>query len=122
MVNDLRAQRNAFILAIVFAIGLIACAKLVCGQDRKAKDEVLFFHATWCGPCHVIEPMVRQLAKQVAIRDVDIEREPALARRFNVRQVPTLVRLRDGKEQSRLIGQVSSERLCRFIREKKGKK
>jgi thioredoxin 1 len=120
--DDLRANRNAFIVALVFAIGLIACTQLLCGAERKAQDEVLFFHATWCGPCRGIEPTVRQLAKQVAIRDVDVDREPALARRFAVRQVPTLIRLHKGKEASRIVGQVSAERLRHFIHEKKGKK
>jgi thioredoxin 1 len=120
--DDLRANRNAFLVALVFAIGLIACAQLLCGAERKARDEVLFFHATWCGPCRVIEPTVRQLAKQVAIRDIDIDREPALARRFAVRQVPTLIRLHNGEEAARIVGQASTERLRRFIHEQKGKK
>lgn len=120
--DDLRANRNAFLVALVFAIGLIACAQLLCGAERKANDEVLFFHATWCGPCRVIEPTVRQLAKQVVIRDVDVDREPALTRRFKVRQVPTLVRLHDGKEEARIVGQASAERLRNFIQPRKGKK
>jgi thioredoxin 1 len=121
MFDDLRANRNAFIVALVFAIGLIACARLLCGQERKMKDELLFFHATWCGPCEVIHPMVRQLANEVPIRDVDVDREPALARRYRIRQVPTLVRLENGKEHSRIVGQVSAERLRRFIHEKKAR-
>lgn len=121
--DEFRANRNAIILALAFAIGLIACAQLMCGAEPRPKDEVLFFHASWCGPCKAIEPSVRQLANErTVLREIDVDYESDIAERFRIRQVPTFVRIHNGKEEARLVGQVSVDRLRIFIHPKERKK
>ncbi|MCI0333686.1 MAG: thioredoxin family protein [Planctomycetes bacterium] len=117
MINKLPVIRNAIVLALVFATGLGFCAAMSCGAELKTTDEVLFFHAAWCLPCKAMEPTVRELADQgVAIREIDVDDERALARQFQIQQVPTVIRVRNGIEDARLVGQISASELCNFAK------
>ena len=69
---------------------------------------VIDFTAAWCAPCKAMEPILGSLATELAGRvrivAVDVDHEPLLAQRFNVRSMPTLVLLRDGREVGRVVG------------------
>lgn len=64
------------------------------------------YYADWCGPCKMLEPIVEQIARTTpaAVAKVDIDRHQDLARRANVRGVPTLQLFADGTQQERLVG------------------
>ncbi|MDQ3366569.1 MAG: thioredoxin family protein [Myxococcota bacterium] len=70
---------------------------------------LLDFTATWCGPCRVMKPVLESLATEYAaqgvrVAAVDVDAEPALAQRYDVRSMPTCVILRDGREVGRIVG------------------
>lgn len=69
---------------------------------------LLDFGAARCPPCHALTPILAALADEyrgrVRIAAVDCDREPALAERFLVRSMPTLVVWRDGREVGRVVG------------------
>lgn len=77
--------------------------------ERLAADHRLVlvdFHADWCGPCQLLEPIVRELAAgtEAAVAKVDVDALPDLAREHRVQGVPTLVLLVDGEPAERLVG------------------
>jgi len=76
---------------------------------EKATIPVLVdFWATWCGPCKMVDPVLKDLASkragQVKLVKVDIDKSPAVARRFEVQAVPTLLVLNSGEVVARQAG------------------
>jgi thioredoxin len=66
------------------------------------------FWAPWCGPCKMIGPLLDEIAKESGerfrITKVNIDDEPALMQRFNVRAVPTLLFFSGGEVHDQLVG------------------
>jgi len=66
------------------------------------------FWAAWCGPCKMIAPLLDEIAKEsegrFRIAKVNIDDDPALMQRFNVRAVPTLLFFNNGELRDQLIG------------------
>ena len=77
--------------------------------------------APWCRPCDIIAPGVEQAATRLAGRlkvvKVDIDQAPAVANRFGVRSIPTVLVLRDGREVARQVGGVPPPELVRWAEE-----
>ncbi len=70
------------------------------------------FWATWCGPCMRQGPIVEELAKEgYAVGKADVDKEAALAQKYGVMNIPTLIVFKDGKEAERLVGLTSKEKL-----------
>lgn len=65
--------------------------------------EVLKFSATWCGPCRVLSETLKGVE---GITNIDIDKDMEIARQHNVRNVPTLVFKKDGKEVHRISGSI----------------
>jgi thioredoxin 1 len=59
------------------------------------------FHATWCGPCKMMSPILEQYktkqGNKLRILKIDVDKNPAIADRFKVRGVPTFVLFKTGK-------------------------
>jgi thioredoxin len=68
------------------------------------------FYADWCGPCRIVAPVVDELARArtglVLVLKLDTDRSPAIAERFGIRGIPTLVAIREGRETGRHVGLV----------------
>ena len=74
--------------------------------------EVLFFNASWCGPCRQMKPVVSQLRRQgYHLRDVDVDKHRKLASQYGIRSVPTFVFVENGQEVKRFSGGTSPEKL-----------
>lgn len=76
---------------------------------------VVDFYATWCGPCKRLSPILDELAgpltNRISFLKVDVDQSPALAQRYRIEGLPTLLFLRGGKELDRQVGLTSKEAL-----------
>jgi thioredoxin-like negative regulator of GroEL len=80
-----------------------------------ARPLLVFFYSQRSGPARRMESLLAHLARKererLRVRRVDVEERPEIAERFRVREVPTLVLVRDRKVVARLEGRVSSPRI-----------
>lgn len=82
----------------------------------KSEVPVLIdFHADWCGPCKVLAPILKELKEdmgdRVKIVKIDVDRNQALASKFQVRGVPTMMIFKEGKQLWRQSGVLSKEEI-----------
>ena len=69
---------------------------------------VVGFWAEWCGPCKMIAPILDEIAEEqgdsVKITKLNVDENPAIAQRFGVMSIPTLLVFRDGEIDKRITG------------------
>lgn len=79
------------------------------------------FFAEWCGPCKAQSPIIKELAQEVngkvRIIKIDIDKNQAVAQRYNVRGVPTLVLFQAGEIVWRQSGVQSKSQLINVIKQ-----
>ena len=87
---------------------------------RDAKSPVLVdFWAAWCGPCRMVAPEMEKIARggaaRVVVAKVDTEALPAVAQRFGIRSIPTLILFRNGSEAKRISGAMPAAEITRQL-------
>ena len=86
----------------------------------KSQDPFLLdFSAVWCQPCKILSPIVERLADEykgkVKVGKLDIDDSPAVATKFGIRGVPTVVVFKGGKEAARHVGVTNKETLVKLL-------
>ena len=65
------------------------------------------FYADWCGPCRMVSPIVDEIAEErsdITVGKVNVDDENALAMKYGVMSIPTLIVFQDGQEKTRIVG------------------
>jgi thioredoxin len=77
------------------------------------------FWAPWCGPCKMVAPELRKVARETAgrllVAKVNTEEVPSLARRFRVSAIPTMTLFKNGLEVARQAGAMPAPQIRKFI-------
>jgi thioredoxin 1 len=85
------------------------------------KPVLVDFSAEWCGPCKMMPPILKQvkneLGSRVKILKIDVDKNPAIAQRMQIRNVPTLAIYKNGREVFRQAGVLQAAQLIPLIQQ-----
>lgn len=85
----------------------------------SSKTILIDFWAAWCGPCKMLSPIIDQIADEVddsvKICKVNVDEQSELAAQFQVRSIPTLVVMKDGKVDNISVGVKSKEEILAML-------
>ncbi len=88
--------------------------------NRNEIPVVVDFWADWCGPCKMMAPAFEQTASElgphIRLAKLNTEQNQALASRYNIRSIPTLIVFKKGRELSRQSGAMSKQQLLQWLR------
>ena len=90
-------------------------------QEQVKKGVVLVdFWAAWCMPCKMMAPILNETAEEIGssatIAKLDVESNPNSSRKYEVRNIPTLLLFKDGKVVNRFVGVKTKDFLVKEIR------
>lgn len=115
-------NRKLFLLALPLAA---AGAFLFQGNASSADEteselKILKFEADWCGPCQQMKPIFDKVSKnfgdKASFESINVDTQPSLADRYNIRGLPTVIAIKDGQEVDRSLGFMNDFKLKGFVR------
>jgi thioredoxin 1 len=93
---------------------------------NSANPVLVDFFATWCGPCQMLSPVLKQvkdnLGDRITIIKIDVDKNQELAQKHQVRGVPTMMLFQEGKQLWRQSGVLTKEEIIKIILDKTNSK
>ena len=92
---------------------------------NSEKPVLIDFFATWCGPCKMLGPILKEvkdnLGDRISIIKIDVDKNQQIASKYQVRGVPTMILYQEGKQLWRQSGVLTKDEIIRVILEKSHK-
>lgn len=89
---------------------------------QSEKPILVDFFATWCGPCKILSPILKevkeQLGEQISIIKIDVDKNQQVAAQYQVRGVPTMILFQNGKQLWRQSGVLDKNTIVNIVLEK----
>lgn len=89
---------------------------------KSDKPVLIDFFATWCGPCKMLGPILKEvkdsLGDRISIIKIDVDKNQQVASQYQVRGVPTMILFQNGKQLWRQSGVLNKEDIIKIILEK----
>lgn len=86
------------------------------------KPVLIDFYATWCGPCQMLSPVLKEvkdnLGDRVSIIKIDVDKNQQIAASYQIKGVPTMMLFQNGKQLWRQSGVLSKDEIIKVIIEK----
>ena len=94
--------------------------------DKNNYDEMIVcekpllidFYAEWCGPCHMVAPIVEEIATEhpeYVVGKINVDDDPELAEKYGVFSIPTLVVLKNGRVSRKMTGAKPKEKILNLF-------
>jgi thioredoxin len=79
--------------------------------------KILKFYATWCAPCKALSATINSIKDEITIEieEIDSDENMDMARKYNVRSLPTIIMIDGDKEIKRQAGLMSADQLREFV-------
>ena len=88
-------------------------------QQTTNKVVLIDFWASWCAPCRMMAPVLNEVSNELTgnshVGKIDIQQYQLLAKKFNVRSIPTLILFKNGVEVNRFVGVKNKDFLIQQI-------
>lgn len=83
------------------------------------KTVLVDFYAIWCNPCKVLSPILEEIAnenKDIKVVKVDVDKNYGLASKYRIQAMPTVVIIKEGKEERKIVGVQPKEEIIKLIK------
>ena len=85
---------------------------------KSEKVVLLDFFATWCGPCRMVSPIIDEIAEEnedIVVGKIDVDSEMALATKFGITSIPTLIVIENGHVVNQPMGFRPKESILKLL-------